>query len=341
MVLQRSTEINRMTQNSAKRNTAIDTARGIAALLMIIGHLGMNNQADQFISSFHMPLFFVISGMTMREEADLKGYIGKRIRRILVPYIVFALIFSQPGYGDWFRCIYASRESILSAGSQTVLWFLPCLFLADLLFQLVLKFCRNWKLRLPVCAALCAVGFILPKVFPLEIGFPFNFDVALVALPFLLLGYELKRMQWTELLCKGKRSVKLAAGVILILAVIVLIPLNLPPSATPACPHVEMAIGSYGNPILFYLTAAAGSMGVLLLSEAADGSLKLLERFGRCTITCLVLHRIVIAMVNRIGTMFSMNQILIWIAATIAAFLLTFPVHWLLETYVPNLVGKR
>lgn len=321
------------------RNTAIDTARGIAALLMIIGHLGMKNQIDLFISSFHMPLFFVISGMTVREEADFKGYIGKRVRRILVPYIVFALIFSQPGYGDWFRCIYASRESILSTGSLTVLWFLPCLFAADILFQQVLKFCHDWKLRLPVCAALVAVGFVLPKVFQLELGFPFNFDVALVALLFLLFGYEIRRMQWTDRILKGNRVSKLAVGVILIFAVIILAPLNILTSA--ASSHVEMAIGVYGNPILFYLTAAAGSLGILLLSEAADGSLKLMERFGRCTITCLSLHVIVIAMVKRIGMALSLNQILIWIAAAIAAFLLTFPAHWLLETYAPNLIGKR
>lgn len=54
------------------RLTYIDIARGIAILLVVIGHLNQfyRNNLDisnpkmlSFIYTFHMPLFFIISGM--------------------------------------------------------------------------------------------------------------------------------------------------------------------------------------------------------------------------------------------------------------------------------------
>ncbi len=49
-----------------KRIHWIDIARGMAMDLVVIGHLGLKNQFVQWIYSFHMPLFFILSGMTMK-----------------------------------------------------------------------------------------------------------------------------------------------------------------------------------------------------------------------------------------------------------------------------------
>ena len=46
------------------RRNDIDYARGIAILLILIGHtIGMSNFETKLIYSFHVPLFFIISGM--------------------------------------------------------------------------------------------------------------------------------------------------------------------------------------------------------------------------------------------------------------------------------------
>ena len=47
-----------------ERNLGIDVARGIAIILMVIGHCYSNgNIMLQWIYSFHMPFFFLISGV--------------------------------------------------------------------------------------------------------------------------------------------------------------------------------------------------------------------------------------------------------------------------------------
>ena len=84
-----------------ERNISIDVARGIALLLMVIGHLGIKKWPIQYIYAFHMPLFFVISGMTIRRAERLSDYFMKRIKRLIVPYILLASIYSLPGIKFW------------------------------------------------------------------------------------------------------------------------------------------------------------------------------------------------------------------------------------------------
>lgn len=44
------------------RNKTIDISRGIAIILMVIGHSGCNEYVRKFIYLFHMAVFFMISG---------------------------------------------------------------------------------------------------------------------------------------------------------------------------------------------------------------------------------------------------------------------------------------
>lgn len=46
----------------------IDCAKGIAAVLMILGHTWFTESLKAFFYTFHMPLFFILSGYTFRFE---------------------------------------------------------------------------------------------------------------------------------------------------------------------------------------------------------------------------------------------------------------------------------
>lgn len=50
-----------------KRIEALDVAKGIGIILVIIGHLSSSYLHD-WIYSFHMPLFFIISGICFKTE---------------------------------------------------------------------------------------------------------------------------------------------------------------------------------------------------------------------------------------------------------------------------------
>lgn len=124
------------------RDSNIDTSRGLALILMVIGHLGMKASIVQFIYSFHMPLFFFVSGMTARRSNNdsFMVYVNKRIRRVLVPYILFGLIFADPGVKECLFVATGTRQGLAEASSLTPLWFLPCIFITDLILYFILKY---------------------------------------------------------------------------------------------------------------------------------------------------------------------------------------------------------
>lgn len=71
-----------------KRIEWIDIAKGIGMLLVIFGHFGMSPKGKEIISfvksSFHMPLFFFISGLFFKESESLKECFDWSIKRLIL-----------------------------------------------------------------------------------------------------------------------------------------------------------------------------------------------------------------------------------------------------------------
>ena len=70
----------------------LDYLKGILITLVVLFHLTYFSTeytlAKQFVYTFHMPAFLVISGWLMNIEAPLPHF-GRMISKILLPYIVF------------------------------------------------------------------------------------------------------------------------------------------------------------------------------------------------------------------------------------------------------------
>lgn len=134
-----------------KRLQFIDVAKGIAILLMIAGHSGIPTAAVRFIHSFHVPLFFIVTGYftSIKPFGEIlkKGWI-----QLLRPY-VFTIVLVIAFFG----CLQTSEHFILhkpyclqtfkdlSMGLITgdgvgPLWFLAALFWAKIFLEIILRF---------------------------------------------------------------------------------------------------------------------------------------------------------------------------------------------------------
>ena len=74
----------------SKRIDSIDVARGIAILLVVIGHAitSTTNPINLFFLSFHMPLFFIISGICLKADNNVGSfwkYIRGKAKHLLIP----------------------------------------------------------------------------------------------------------------------------------------------------------------------------------------------------------------------------------------------------------------
>ena len=138
-----------------KRLEYLDVAKGIGILLVYIGHCFLNPESWSFrwIYSFHMPLFFFISGMLFNFHRDdgLKLYALKKTISLLVPYILFTVVYLAI-YS--FVMHYDVLPFILMGWGRIPLWFIPVLFLIEILYAMMIgrnKLIKAVSLSLVLC----------------------------------------------------------------------------------------------------------------------------------------------------------------------------------------------
>ena len=115
-------EIAKKDIRKAGRIVWIDIAKAVTILAMIAGHcVSFGSPVRNFIFSFHMPIFFILTGFTMREINDLQGFwkgLKKDVRHLLLPAVgiqavnLLLRIFIQGGGGS-FRDCYLCEAIVL------------------------------------------------------------------------------------------------------------------------------------------------------------------------------------------------------------------------------------
>lgn len=171
-----------------KRFEYVDLVKTVAIFLIVIAHFLPNNSFLRImIYSFHVPIFFFISGI-IHEKIKIK----KLINRILVLYLIYYImsvlilvIFGTPTQNDLLDILYINGEIGLW---NSVLWFFPCYFLTLCLFLIVKKIMKDkiW-ISLVICTLLSILLFYSKK---LNL---FGFNKVILLYSYFCLGYILKK----------------------------------------------------------------------------------------------------------------------------------------------------
>lgn len=149
-----------------------------------------------------MPLFFVIAGYFIKGE-KVEQYIRKSVNRLILPYFFTAgvlivcriaadlihgatrytikdcIVSLICGYG------FPYKENIISFGA---LWFLPAIFCANCIFNILLRCVNNERILALTCAGISLTGLIIAGV----VYLPFDLDIGIYALLFEYVGHFLK-----------------------------------------------------------------------------------------------------------------------------------------------------
>lgn len=218
----RSAELSKPISKAAtleKRVEYVDIAKGIGIVLVVMGHNDfalISPFAHKLIYSFHMPMFFFMSGMFFKPDMPFWTFIQHRYSKVLKPFLFMVLLI-------YVASISFSKVSFLVAGRRLIkamyangyyldwvqLWFLPHLFAVSLFayfFFKVVKRTRVFRLRWVILVVMYIVGILSIKLFwPFEFnllgkdftlyGLPFSIDIAVVSGFFFIFGYELNRKQ--------------------------------------------------------------------------------------------------------------------------------------------------
>lgn len=281
-----------------QRNLSIDAVKGVAIVLVMIGHVFVHNHMEDpyvydFIKAVQMPLFIIISGYLCgqgRKISDLKAYgkvLGKRAIAYMVPFFTwltvmhlgdlvnaYRTIFVQLDYGLWFFGVlfiltFMVYTAQLAAGSLREKNYI----LSEVLF---------WAVYGAMCLILVAQILIGNRIL--------SPNLTIIYVPFYMLGYVVgnygtKFFCWDckesgKIDCKHNRLIQIGAVLSALAFLYLVVARNLNSMETRVDVIVQMMASVLGCAAIIY--------GVFWMK---DGEIKnIFAKIGNYTLEIYVVH---------------------------------------------------
>lgn len=355
----------------AERFEWLDTLKGLGIILVILGHFCANfcetdARLTTYIYSFHIPLFFFVSGYLF----DAGRYVGYRFflkRRFftrIIPYLFFYMIsyviilikvawiagsnftsllvtggFKLFLYPIIIGLVYANGEW-LSRVENVALWFLPCLFVAENIFYALHKIVKADIIKL----WLILFGVSLVAYFEnlyVKTSLPWTINGSLTGVVFCGLGFTMKELskQRVTPILKNKIVTMLFWGVFTIICAFLAL-LN---------GRVDMNENIYGNYLLFYGAAISGIISYVLMAPIL-AIFPFFSYLGRNSIIMFGLHMPIGILVynafNKLAAVYLKSPVInnedIYVfALTTFTIVLIIPFAFLINNYFSFIIGKK
>jgi len=188
-----------------QRDETFDVLKGIAILLVIVGHCE-TLPFRPLIYSFHMPLFFFVAGYFLKPR-PLSQEISLSFKRLIIPYAftafcicLYALVYEIIHYsvcdGLYFQRTaikyllgIRGRQSEYLGGHVDVLWFLLALFWARCITTAIIQKIRSEIICCLLFLILGVMGIFLYK----DVFVPYCLAQALCVASFVYIGTLMKK----------------------------------------------------------------------------------------------------------------------------------------------------
>ncbi len=335
-----------------KRDKVLDVARGISILLVVIGHCQFLPQTIKvLVYSFHMPMFFFISGMcfSYKKYPKFKDFFKSKAKGLLIPYFALGIVvlnltriyeFCSNGtsFSEFFNMDYLYQyigmvlAYRLNRPYYYSFWFISALFTAILLFYLIVKLIDKHPKKNLICVAIIilssAIGYVILQYIQ---GFVWSIDVAPVAISFLMLGYLVqnnKEMLKNKILKFDYAIFLLGINVICAFTNYKLYGIT------------DLFSCHIGNYFLYMLQSISGIWILMIVSSKIESS-NILEYCGKNTLIFYMFHyKIFFAIINDILKNYTYSKnIKLVIEITITTILLC-GLSFIINKFCPFLLGK-
>lgn len=308
----------------------IDICKAAAISAIVLGHVLRGGALQQYVLSFHVPLFFLLSGTVFSDGGKgFAAFVKNKAKTILVPYFIWGFIscviyaflgsFAAKTLGvnvtqsdSFFMTLFSfiyGNESVFTMVANLPLWFLPCLFAMQLMMYPVSRFVKGRYL--PLAAAACFIlGGINANITHIY-RLPFNLENAVFMSGFFALGMCIKQSPLYS--DKEKFSpMQTAAAIVFLGTGAVLSQLN---------GHIAYSWSLYGTYSIYMAAALCGCTGWVLLCRQLP-PMRAAETVGASTLAILVMHKFPIlffqTLVPFVKTQLAQNNPLWGIAVTAA-----------------------
>jgi len=238
------------------RSGAIDALRVVGVVAIVAGHTWDNHLIRVGIYTWHVPLFFFLTGYLWTVKRPLRNEVAKRAQTLLLPYTIWLAVIAVL-FETW---LYLSGEfkpegmfKLLWGGSQlgrpfSAFWFVTALFIAVIILRL-LQHLPSWTAWAIAAAGLVAAYFAGPFLASL----PLSAGVAWPAMIFILAGSGFRNL-------RHRIGSPLATGSLLTGAAAAL-------AVSGVASPFDIKKADFGTPVLSIVMAVSICAGLLLLSE--------------------------------------------------------------------------
>lgn len=262
----------------------------------------------KFIYLFHMPAFFFIAGVTFGKgsQKTVKEFLKRKMQRLIIPYLVFGILSAVVylAMSGAFNGIvsthstdnfYANKTGIawwipfagllhgggmphgLGFVANSVLWFLPCLFMVEMAYFFLDRIVRTRGWQLAIALLLFFAVYPLKKLIPYAL--PWGLSKLPYFLPFMIIGRWLPRT-WSDLAEERLRFSSLSIGGCL-LAVLI--------CGTILTPNAILAEKVWGWNLLFTGLAIVGTVCLFFMIYLLDWHWT--RVCGSASLTIMLLHK--------------------------------------------------
>ena len=328
-----------------KRILWLDILRGIAMFLVIYGHTTQNVQIQKYIYSFHMPLFFIISGMAeiFQKTEGTKEFVKKKIKTLVIPYFLLNLLMFPITYiNDRIRAtsrfsikeyligtIYSNTMNSYSASSNAT-WFILTLFLTELLFFFMKKITKNDKELFYLTSILALAGYA-NSISKWKYHGPWHIQVVFTAVAFYYIGYIfMKNIDSIKELFNKK------INTLIYVVVLFVIGMYFAYNNT----RVSLTADKYGSFLYFYIAALSLSFALILFTmKFLDRNLRITKYIGQNCILWVAIQIPIIRYIQK--TVPIVKEVEMYaLALAFIVFLEIMPFAIFINKFLPFLCGK-
>ena len=346
------------TAASLQRKTFVDTAKGLTILLVVMEHnpyiYKYNIVAQTIILSFHMPLFYFVSGLFFSTKDSFQRLFVKRFHSLVKPYLTACLLFvllksfkngsvreaTTLGLG-----IFCGTGKSLSWPYQQ-LWFLTSLFVTVLGCRILYAYLSKIDsriARLSILFVLLLIGIFFARLGGhfFQGGLPWNIDLFGITLFFYALGYE-----WRTWLFNMERLP--ALQILLVLLMFLLLHFFFTIRTGNPC-VLNLVYREYDSVLVNTVEAISGILLVVLLSVMLVGRLPAVAAFfsfvGQKSLAVFIFHELIMPYVSKIGLFFlapdGISLFIVSVSITVAIAILVHELFWRMPVVGPCLLNRK
>lgn len=317
----------------------VDAAKALGIFLVFWGHIlyggsSVGGIINKTIYSFHMPMYFILSGYVIKpDSSSLTDYIKKKFKRILLPAIIL-YVSTLPLYFYFLDYTTATIKSLLfrifyitgSCAYNDPIWFFICMFQVLLIAKQMKMPDAGIKKLVILIIVFLSLSFLAyyTKWKPFCL---FGINKCFLAVFFMGIGMLLRKL-------KVEKYLKILGVVLLPIWII---------SGTFLNSKVSMYDMNLGNLGLFIISGISGSIVFFSLSNFFNNNM-IIKQYAQWIIFIICSHYVLVTLFEWVSARLSIDNTYVF-DVTSALFVVVSLIIYkyfcvLIEKYIPVLMGK-